>query len=145
MVQVGLCRAVALGDKPLRRTIGQETLDLWLIRIEFALAGPAWPSECYPCRLLRLKRLFRALRDQIALNFGGHGERHGDDRALHAAVELPLPFDRVQVDPFLYGNRKVYDGLRTFMRFYPTSMCLLDAILLSTGRGLQSAGNRPTM
>jgi hypothetical protein len=38
---------------------------------------------------------------------------------LHAAVELPLPCDRVQVDPFLCGNRQVYDGLRTFMRFYP--------------------------
>ena len=95
MVQVGLCRAVARGDKPLRRTIGHETRDRWLIRIELALAGPAWPSECDPCRLLRLKRLFRALREQIALNFGGHGVRHGDDRALHAAVELPLPGDRV--------------------------------------------------
>ena len=90
--------------------------------LPLALAGPAWPSESYPCRLLRLKRLFRALRDQLALNFGGHGERHGDDRALPAAVELPLPFDRVQVDPFLCGNRQVYDGLRTFMRFYPNGI-----------------------
>jgi hypothetical protein len=37
MVQVCLCRAVALGDKPLRRTIGYETLDLWLLWIEFVL------------------------------------------------------------------------------------------------------------
>ena len=40
------------------------------------------------------------------LNLGGHGECHGDDGALHTAVELPVAFDRVQVDAFLRGQRE---------------------------------------
>ena len=45
MMEIALCRAVALCNKALRGAVSQQPLDFRLIPIQLALAWPAWSTQ----------------------------------------------------------------------------------------------------
>ena len=95
-----------MGNIFLRRTVGQQRLDVSLVGIELALAWPLRPAEGDPRALPGAQRFFGPLREQIMLNFRRHGEGEGHNLALHTAVKLPVALDRIDADALLGRERE---------------------------------------
>ena len=95
VMQVSRRCAIAFGDKLLGGPIAQERLDLgsgWH-RSRFC-GGPPGLSKLDPSGFLRPASRVRCEIKSRSIS-RCHGKRHGDDRTLHTAVQLPVAFDRM--------------------------------------------------
>lgn len=98
--------ALLVSNPGARRPILEEPLTFRSVCVQLPFPDALGATQRHPFLRVCSQGLGGTLRDQIQLNFCGHGEGHGDNLALNAVAKLPVALRGGGTNLFLGSQRE---------------------------------------